>query len=408
MGSAAAWDKMIKSAAYKTGTENKSADIVKRIQPNKPVKVTPVSDGKQRIVSRLLDDASYVKGHEPELSEQTQDYLAQFSFDSIASTLASLGILLRPEEFQRIVLIKLGHRKLAETLAAKRLVFDEGNPGTLPTWANHFGTFDPDAMDEKIALAIRPYMADRSVYPEILIARLNRFEKQATVTYERDSPWWPMTDEQMRASSGMPGVVPASLALASAYIAYKNVLPAILGEGSMAQVLKKSWFIPILVGAGVGASVGVSTMLGKRPLGGSEKLSSVDAIGRAQYHTQKTATADAALLRLGVPAAIYAYAGIRRQQARQGRPLSALDRAIVLNPGWASLVGFGLTPSVLKSIAGLSKKAGLAGDVGLYALGSSGQLMPSVLAAGLLDGLIFRGIARLATRRKNNGRQYTR
>lgn len=105
-------------------------------------------------------------------------------------------------------------------------------------------------------------------------------------------------------------------------------------------------------------------------------------------------------MRLGVPAAIYAYAGIRRKQALQGRRLSALDRAIVLNPGWSALIGFGLTPNVLKSIKSLSKHAGVVGDMGLYALGSPGRFMPGILAAGLLDSLIFRGIARLASRRK--------
>lgn len=389
---------LAKFSGLKIGATNKSAVMSKRVPSNGDTTVTPLNDEKKMIVKRLLDDSSVVKGREKELSLRTQENLTRYPLKEVFATLASLGIILRPEEFQRLVLIKTGHRELAKKLASRRLVFDEYSPGKLPSWARDFGTFRSGEMNEKIALAMRPYMTERSVYPEVLAARLARFEKEAEdVAYERNSPWFPMTEEQLRDSSGFSGTVPASLALASAYIAYKNVLPSLLGSGSMAQALKRSWFIPILVGAGVGASVGISTMLGN---GGTAKLSSVDAIDRAQYHTQKTAASNATLMRMGVPAAIYAYAGIRRKQALQGRRLSALDRAVVLNPGWAALVGFGLTPSVLRSIKTLSKHAGIGGDLGLYALGSPGRFMPGILAAGLLDSLIFRGIARLASKGK--------
>ncbi|KKL44625.1 hypothetical protein LCGC14_2363820, partial [marine sediment metagenome] len=373
----------------------------KQILSNKTPKVTSLTDEKKQIVKQLLDDSSVIKGGERELSNQTMHSIERFGLKEIFSTLAAMGIVLKPEEFQQLVLVKLGHHELATKLASHRLVFDEFNPGTLPSWAKGFGKFSPGAMNEKIALAIRPYMEDRSVYPEILAARLGRFEKQAeSFAYERNAPWFPMTKEQMRDSFGLPGVVPASLALASAYIAYKNVLPSLLGQGSMAQALRKSWFVPILIGAGVGASVGISTMLGQRSAGGSAKLGSVDAIHGAQYHTQKTAGPNTSLMRLGVPAAIYGYAGIRRKQAERGRRLGAIDRAIVLNPGWASLIGFGLTPNILRSIKSLSKHAGIGGDLGLYALGSPGRFMPGILAAGVLDSLIFRGIARLASKGK--------
>ncbi|RKX67341.1 MAG: hypothetical protein DRP42_00655 [Tenericutes bacterium] len=400
-------------AATKTGRADKKAAITKRVPSNIPASegtVRPLDDEKQLIVKRLLEDSSNIKERETELSVAAQEHLARYPLKSVFSTLAAMGIILRPEEFQRIVLVKLGHRKLAEKLAEKRLVFDENDIGPAPGWARDFGTFDAGMMTEKLALAIRPYMADRSVYPEILAHRLARFDKEADeMTYERNSPWWPMDKGEMRASSGMSGAVPASVALASAYFAYKNVLPALLGKKGFPEALKRIWLLPLLVGAGVGASVGVSTMLANRPMGEYEKVSSVDAIGEPKYHTQKAAMVDSTLMRLGVPAAVYAYAGIRRKQAQGGRRLGSLDRAIVLNPGWASLIGFGLTPNVVKSIKTLSKHASLPGDLGLYALGSPGRFMPGVLAAGLLDSLIFRGIARLASRGKRESHgKYTR
>jgi len=396
-----AWQDHLKAAGLKVGSTNKSATMNKRIDMGQ-AKVQPVDGQKDMVVKRLLDDASYVKGQERELPEPTQELLSKFPLREVFATLSAMGIILRPEEFQRLIFIKMGKRQEAEKLAARRIVFDETEIGPAPAWAKGFDRFDPSAVSEKVALAMRPFMADRSVYPEILAARLDRFEKEAKekVTYERNSPWWPMNEEEMRASSGEHGAVPASLALASAYIAYKNVLPAILGKGAMSDVLKKSWFLPILLGAGVGTSVGLSVMSGKRPLGEHEKLSSVDAIGSPQYDTQKTAAPNAALMRLGVPAAVYAYAGIRRNQAQRGRRLGSIDRAIALNPGWAALIGYGLTPNVLKGIKTLSKNASIGADLGLYALGSPRGFMPGIMAAGLLDSLIFRGIARLASRNK--------
>src|SRR5690606_2318621 len=211
--------------AEKRSTEQKNADITKNV-PAEDVKVEGVTPEDKAKVDAFMQDAAAVKADETPIPDHVLDALGEFPLKQVFTTLAALGIDLRPEEFQRIVLIKQGAKALAEKLAQVRLVFDASQTGNTPSWAREFERLDIRDANEKIAMLLRPYIPERSCYPEILAARLRRMEKRAElgeyVPLNRNNQWYPMTDEGRRLSSGIPGLVPASIALATGFMVFKR------------------------------------------------------------------------------------------------------------------------------------------------------------------------------------------
>ena len=64
-----------------------------------------------------------VTRHEPSIHNDVLDDMARSPLDSILSSTGSMGIALRPREFQRIVIIRMGARPLADDLERKNIVF---------------------------------------------------------------------------------------------------------------------------------------------------------------------------------------------------------------------------------------------------------------------------------------------
>jgi hypothetical protein len=307
--------------AEKRSTEQKNADITKNI-PTNDVQAEGVTPQDQAKMDSFMDDASAVKADEPVLPNQVLDALGSFPLKQVFTTLAALGIDLRPEEFQRIVLIKQGAKALAEKLAQHRLVFDATRPAEqTPTWARELEQLDIRDASEKIAMLMRPYLSERSCYPEILAQRLQRMEKRADPTaYNQNSQWYPMTDEGRRLSSGVPGLVPASVALAAGFMVFRKAFPQLI-EKSPAPIRTLAahpWMLPLLIGAGVGATVGLSSMSGERSFSQHGTGTGLDGKNGSTYHQPKVAGVDP--VRFGPIALAYIHSGA--QQKMMGSTLT--------------------------------------------------------------------------------------
>ena len=204
-------------------------------------------------------------------------------------------------------------------------------------------------------MLVAPFIQERSCYPEILCERLLRMEKQAgdEVVHDRNSQWYPMTDEQKRKASGMSGLVPASMALAAGFVVFKNAFPELMAKAplSIQSLAKYPWMLPLLLGAGVAASVGASNMTAPMPLqkhGASDRL---DAKNTRAYHEPKIAS----IARLGLIPLAYMYSGIQQKRWQRGEQLNALDRMIALRPEIFALGSFAAGPSVAKGVKNIAK-----------------------------------------------------
>lgn len=300
----------------KRSDQQKSATITKEI-PAGDVKVEGVTPEDKAKMEAFSADASAVKADEPSMPTPVLEALSQFPLKDVFATLAALGIDLKPHEFQRIILIKQGAAALATKLAAHRLVFDEAQASSsAPSWAREFATLSIRNVNEKVAAVLRPYVTDRSCYPEILADRLSRMEKRAFDGYNRESQWYPMTDEGKRMSSGIPGLVPASVALAAGFMVFKKAFPDLIAKSPspIKAIAAHPWLLPLLIGAGVGASVGVSTMRAERPLTPHGTGRGLDGKKTSAYHQPKIAGVDP--VQFGPVALAYIHSGAQQKMTR--------------------------------------------------------------------------------------------
>jgi hypothetical protein len=340
----------------KGATQKKEADIDKDVPSQPSANVTGVTpEDKSKLLS-FMNSAGEVKSREAPIPPPVLDRMSEFPLEDVFSTLTSLGIGLRPEEFQRIVLIKQGARALADRLAAHRMVFDETKVASVvPRWAKDMGSFSMDSVNEKVAMLIAPYVTERSCYPEILYDRLLRIEKRADddkTIYERGTPWYPMTSEQKRATSGIHGLVPASMALAAGFLVFRKAFPGLMAKAppTIQSLAKYPWLLPLLLGAGVATSVGSSNMSAPMPLQNHGTGSGLDAKNTRAYHHRKVAS----VARLGLIPLAYMYSGIQQKRWQRGEQLNALDRMIAMRPEIFALGSFAAGPTVAKGVKNLA------------------------------------------------------
>jgi len=340
----------------KDATQTKNADIEKNIPSQPAANVTGVTpEDKSKLLS-FMDAAGDVKAREVSIPPPVLDRMSEFPLGEVFSTLTSLGIGLRPEEFQRIVLVKQGAKALADKLAHHRMVFDETKTAAkAPSWTREFGPYSVDDCNEKVAMLLAPYMQERSCYPEILNERLARMEKRGgseDAVRESQRQWYPMTDEQKRLSSGVHGLVPASLALAAGFLVFKKAFPGLMAKAppTLQAMGKFPWLLPLLLGAGVATSVGVSNMTAPMPLTKHGASRGLDAKNTGAYHEPKVAT----IARLGLIPLAYMYSGIQQKRWERGERLNALDRLIAVRPEVFALGSFAAGPSVWNGVKRLT------------------------------------------------------
>jgi hypothetical protein len=150
--------------ADKRAAQAKRAEIEKDVPSAPPANVQGATPEDKAKMNSFMSDAGDVKSMERPIPPQALNALAGFPMRKIFATIAALGIDLRPQEFQRIVLVKQGAAPLADQLDRHRLVFDETMPSkTPPAWSRELEHLSENDVSEKVAMVLRPYVAGRRV-----------------------------------------------------------------------------------------------------------------------------------------------------------------------------------------------------------------------------------------------------
>lgn len=86
------------------------------------------------------------------------DALRHKPLGSVLSTMGSMGMVMKPREFQTMILIKMGHADLARKLTANNQVFSQvhGFNDSVP--------LDFDAIDQEVKETLIPYLEKRSAF----------------------------------------------------------------------------------------------------------------------------------------------------------------------------------------------------------------------------------------------------
>lgn len=81
-----------------------------------------------------------IENHEPLIPDKTLDSMSKHHFPSLLGSLMTLGIVLKPQEYQRVVLKRMGEDELADDLSKSKKVF-------APSPSFGFSDVDPSSKD---------------------------------------------------------------------------------------------------------------------------------------------------------------------------------------------------------------------------------------------------------------------
>ncbi len=142
--------------------------------PELQTKVAALKLSKQRKLSDIFKDtpSNFVRSvvpllerSEPDLPAKVVDRLGtQGSLGDALATPSLMGMVLKPCEYQRIILIRLGHRPLADSLESRGEVF---GPSSKVDDSVPMGRFSPD-----LSQHLMPHLHERSAYGPILKKRV--------------------------------------------------------------------------------------------------------------------------------------------------------------------------------------------------------------------------------------------
>jgi hypothetical protein len=150
-GSCGDEDKLASAFSVKTSSKKKLGEILKEV----PTGV---------FASKSLPS---LEGSEPEIPTAVLDALAgELDVGSCCSTAGMMGMVLRPREFQRIILIKMGEQELADDFDVRDQVFRQvrGFDDSIP--------YGRELFSRKVASALQNLVPDRSVFGESFRVRL--------------------------------------------------------------------------------------------------------------------------------------------------------------------------------------------------------------------------------------------
>lgn len=372
------YNKLWKGADLKSAAVDKKSAITKEV----PMKVENIRP--------IVESAPAIKSREPTLPPAVVKSLAGFPLSEIFSTLAFLGIDPKPEEFQKIILIKSGQAKLAEKLASERKVFDE-NSGSIPKNAEQYFTIGVDHVNEKIAHMLQPYLVHRSCFNDFLVARLDK--------YAEENVWYPKEDK----SSILPAI-PLAAGLAGLYAYMKNKsAPEAMTKFDKA-IFRHPWLFGLLTAAGASILAGGINLLRPKPLAGYGALDTEFGTGYNPHY--KTAASKKWLLPLALGPLAYMYSGVQRSRARRGERLGRFDRFIAQRPDLAAIAAMIGGPLAAHKGAKMMrhlKTGSIYTDFGLFTLASGSKLLPAALLGAMVDATVAKKIGKIIEKRSKHG-----
>jgi hypothetical protein len=316
----------------------KSADIDKNVEPQWP------NSALLNIVDKIGPDMKQLQDYEPEIPRRMMDSLMGYETPKILSTLSSLGIMLKPREFQRIILVKSNRGRLADELDSKNVIF---NPSTYSTDRVLTGTdsqishghFEPGICD-----VIKDLLPHRSMHFSHFFPRIGRFVDDYPEIVIRISAMKKPNMIEKSAENSSPALAGILASLGAGYLLYRNRLPMEAKELEKILV-RKPYLAPLLVGGIVTSLTIGKAIAGAGPtaeaagqIAGAEAL--VTQLDKDRYGVKIAGAVGNVVKKVGFPlGASYVWSTHARRKELEGRHLNFLDKMFRDYPGLASIGG---------------------------------------------------------------------
>lgn len=299
----------------------------------------------------LAESITEVKAKEPNLPREDLDKLSEFPFQQVMSTLSSLGIIPKPQEFQRILLISIGKREMADKLDNYGMCFDPASGEQKPEHDKILGisekNFNPDIMR-----LMQPHMASRSYAAPHLVKRITILVKQGAEDQRLPTFIRPEGDDRKPI-----GIMPLMITAAGLYATLASKAPA----HAMSKIDRLIASHPGLAAAlGIGLITTFGTMFGPRLKGnfteGLQEPDVTDIFKRIEEQKAKpflkigTIGGAAKRLFLGIPIA-YMTSGVL-QKTREARPYKQEGNIQKFIRKYPDVIGAGLIADAMLASRG--------------------------------------------------------
>lgn len=356
----------------KSASDEKDSSIVKYSPPKaKAAKVLAEGLGTHCPSPEQKHAVALLERYEPDLPDAVIDKMAAAPLPIVIGTLTKLGVVLKPREYQRMILVGAGEPELADRAEAAGDVFDfpedwESNEKA----AVDYGLIQPEAFDFEIARELAPFMPRRSIWEPHLTQRL----KTASLV--------PSSRLRKESSLGKKAFLDPEIlaALGLGYLIYRKSAPEAeikALEGVLKDPRAAKAFLwktmPI-----VGGVVALKRMMEYEP----------------RVQNVKYATAVVAPV-----AGAYLYSAYARRKAEQGRPVSGIEHMFVDYPLPMALAGvygasklkakFSMAKGTKKASSDITKSSIDAVDVAAGMMSGMYRMRPWALPAAAVDTYIF-------------------
>jgi len=315
------------SSAYAAEVENlRDGDTLSRLK-EKLAKKQKVSQILKQVPAMSAKVLPPITNSEPSLGCSCLNRLGGHPVSKVLTTSASSGIVLKPQEFQRIILVRMGHRPLADKLDSMGQIFPES-----PHVDRSIVLGRPHDHSHRIRDLLMNILQQRSMFSPVLRKRI--------IVIKRMGPSTEGHPQHMLGMRKLSGINDTNLS--SGEKALLNKIGASY-NGYREQLLEK-----------------IGSIVDNITRGDIKLLSAIDnGTGLEDAFTGGKMTKEASLpfALLGVLPMAYLYGAHARKQRGRGEPLSALDKFVEKHPVLASSVFLGLTRMGAKmQSAGLFKK----------------------------------------------------
>lgn len=294
---------------------NKKAEIDKEIPGD------IISKDAGEVAATLMKSFSEIKPLEKTMSDKVLDFFSEKPISDVLTSLLTLGIVLKPEEFQRIYLNRLGYNPDDFDDVIINMSIPEND--TTNKFSPLSGNLDLDIV--KIGI---PYIKERSAIKEYLYPRLVKMASE-----DRE-----VKKKRFRPSQlATPGIVAGSLL----YSRYLNEVPDYNAQGLDKTIKDHPWVLPAMTAGSIGVVKGL------------------DEVKRANKEFEKTASNLGGRIFAGVPAA-YLASDIAGRFDSDAELMEFIEE----HPNLVAMLGIGATNSkddwaaIKKALSGLQNDYG--------------------------------------------------
>ena len=119
-----------------------------------------------------------IEYYEPDIEIRDLDKLASYPIDNVLATSNVCGIVLKPREFQRIVLIQMGEKDLADDMDKENIVISTAKPSDIEEFEKEVDDFDTTMnFSPSIFDILEKYIPGRSVWEPHFSRKIIMIEK---------------------------------------------------------------------------------------------------------------------------------------------------------------------------------------------------------------------------------------